>query len=207
MDLLNIPQGQELNVLSARIPEWNGWLATYVVDEAGNSIGASGTSKSIGNFLDLQLLIALRSKADAIVTTGATARAEQYKATRLAPILFLTKHANSLAEIPAFRKPGSNENLLLGTADDSELFISAQSLLATKGYAAFLYEGGTKTLGLMLGQLREFRLVLDVANLADPAELDPLLILHRLLPGSYDAKIEDDFATDENRVTTWLISA
>lgn len=194
-------------MLSERIAPWKGWLATFVVDAEGNYIGPDGTAKSLGNPLDLQLLIALRTACDVIVTTGATARAEQYRATRLAPILFLTRNPDSLIDLPAFESPGVHPNYLLDGENHENVFSEANSFLENRGFKSFLYEGGAVSLRDLLAQIGEIRLVVNVANQAVPEHVDIHLVLKTLLPKVGSSIVLDDVVIDQNRVTTWLITA
>lgn len=207
MDVLNIDPGQEFNAFTQQLPSWSGWLATYVVDADGTYIGKDGTSASLGNAKDLQMLIALRSKADVIVTTGATARAEQYKASRLAPILFITRNPDSLKALPAFISPGRNPNLLLPTTPDRKAFRQADEYLKSLGYKTFLFEGGAKSLPVLIQEVGEIRIVLDVANQLQPELVKPKEVLDNLLVGEFKSEVLDDFVAGQNRVTSWLITA
>lgn len=207
MNELRITPGQEFNALTDRLPDWSGWLSTFVVDSSGNYIGKDGTSKDLGNPLDLQMLIALRSKADAIVTTGATARAEHYKSSRFAPILFITRAPGSLEAIPAFTKPGVHPNLTISSVEDSKTFIEATKLLRSQGLDSFLFEGGATMLSKLVSQIGEIQLVLSIANLTNPESVNTKEILHELLPGPHQALLEDDFIAGSNRITRWVITA
>ncbi|MEO0024565.1 MAG: hypothetical protein RL196_1006 [Actinomycetota bacterium] len=59
-------------------------------DVHGSVAGVSGTSNDVSNELDRALLVELRKQADVIVTSGATARAENLRASKHAPIFVLT---------------------------------------------------------------------------------------------------------------------
>lgn len=65
--------------------------ASLVVDSNGSAIGASGTSRGLGNATDLQLLIWLRQRAEVILTSGLTARLEDYKLPKSAKLAILTR--------------------------------------------------------------------------------------------------------------------
>jgi hypothetical protein len=205
LEVLNVAAGQELNTLTARIPSWNGWLATYVTNENGAYVGADGSSESLSNQVDLQLLISLRSKTKVIVTTGATARAENYKSSRFAPIAFLTRNASSLAEIPAFKNPGANGNLIFSSDGDEELFTKFDSDLRSMGLGRILFEGGPAHLAAMVSQLGAIQLVLCIANLSQPDAIKPEAVLAKLSPETPKAVLLDDFVIGANRITRWLI--
>jgi hypothetical protein len=142
-----------------------------------------------------------------IVTTGATARAEQYRATRLAPILFLTRNPDSLIDLPAFESPGVHPNYLLDGENHENVFSESNSFLENRGFKSFLYEGGAVSLRDLLAQIGEIRLVVNVANQAAPEQVDIHLVLKTLLPKVGSSIVLDDVVIDQNRVTTWLITA
>ncbi|MFM2030924.1 MAG: hypothetical protein RI927_544 [Actinomycetota bacterium] len=206
MEIIEAEAGQELNALRNRLPKWSGWLASLVLDKSGNHKGADRTSKSIGNETDLKLLLTLRSHADVIVTTGKTARSENYAASRFAPITFLTKDPNSLKEIRAFREPGKFPNRVFGKENQQTLFRTLYDEFEAEGIDAVLYEGGPSLIANLLEQLGSLRLVLTIANLDDPAAISPLKYLTGLGLCQANQEILDDFAIGTNRVTCWLIS-
>jgi len=206
MEVLAVEAGQELNVLTSRIPRWTGWLATIALNENGDHIGADGTSKSLSNEADLKLLISLRGLADIFVTTGLTARTENYRSSRLGPIAFITRNPESLKSIQAFSEAGAFPNLVFSGLDDGSLFQAIQDKLKSSGHAAFLYEGGPSLLPSMLKQIGSLQLVLSMTNLDDIGLLEPRHYLKRLFPEPFSAQLLDDFAIESNRVTRWLIS-
>lgn len=207
MERFEVESGQELNFFLKRFNIWKGWLASYVVDQFGEFKGSDGTSGTIGNQLDLKMLIALRSIADVIVTTGATARAEQYKASRFAPIAFVTNNPEALTQLPAFTKPGEYENLVFSDLPTGLEIQSIETDFQAKAFEAFLYEGGPAFLQHILQSSQPVGVVLNIANLKDPESVDPRDYLFRLLPGGLDAVLQDDFIVGQNRVTRWLIRA
>lgn len=209
MESLQIAEGQAFNVLGARIPNWSGWLASIVVDKFGNHVGADGTSKTIGNDLDLQLLMALRSKCSVIVTTGATARAEKYKSSRFAPIAFITKNQNSLSDVPAVKSVGTNPNIFLESSSDKIDFVEIETKLSHQGHASFLFEGGPSTLQQLVESGNQMQLVLSIIDggqsahdSADHKELQQAL--HRVLAKDSALELADDFIAGQNRITRWV---
>lgn len=203
MDRLQISQGQEFNEFHGRIPEWQGWLASLLVDSDGNTVGPDGTSKSISNSTDLQLLLALRSKSQLIVTTGQTARAEQYRASRFAPLAFLTQQPETLAHLPAIKEPGSHKNIFL-QPDSTELNFDELGLrLNALGFSKMLFEGGTSSLGRMVTTASRSQLVLTISNFGSigPDDLKPMLA--KVVPGSDTAELQDAFVAGPNLVSRW----
>ena len=206
MEIIEADAGQEHNALKNRLPKWSGWLASLVLDNSGNHKGSDGTSKSIGNETDLKLLLTLRSQADAIVTTGKTARSENYAASRFAPITFLSRSPNTLKAIRAFKQPGEFPNRVFSNENQKTLFTSLNEKFESEGIGAVLYEGGPSLIASILEQIGNLRLVLTIANLDDPATISPVKFLADL--GLEKANLEalDDFVIGTNRVTCWLIS-
>jgi riboflavin biosynthesis pyrimidine reductase len=209
LESLQIAEGQAFNVLGARIPNWSGWLASIVVDEFGNHVGADGTSKTIANDLDLQLLMALRSKCSVIVTTGATARAEKYKSSRFAPIAFITKNQNSLSDVPAVISVGTNPNIFLESSSDIIDFVEFGTKLSRLGHTSFLFEGGPSTLQQLVDSGNPMQLVLSIINggqsAHDAADHEDLQqVLYRVLAKDYALELADDFIVGPNRITRWV---
>lgn len=199
--------GQEFNQFVENIPAWTGWLATLVSNEDGLLVGRDGNSKDIGNQVDLQLLMALRSKADVICTTGKTARAESYKASRFAPLAFLTKSRDSLSGIPAISEPGPHQNIFLDPLDGISTFSWANTELNNMGFVSILFEGGPSSLEeLWLAHLPK-QLVLSIADCRKAEDVDVLDVLGIALPWLDSHELVDDIVVGPNRVTRWVKSA
>lgn len=200
--------GQEFNFFAEKLPDWEGWLATLVIDAQGNFVGLDGTSKSIGNHTDLQLLLALRSKASVIVTTGQTARAESYKPSRFAPIAIITRDPESLATLPLLENAGVHETLFLcSDQDEPEAFSEYEASLKSKGFGRVLFEGGPKSLASLLSSDLPATLVLSIANLpldelSDSTTGDLVNLLTKVLPDNKLALL-DAFQVGPNLVAIW----
>jgi hypothetical protein len=65
--------------------------ASMVVDEAGSHIGPDGTSKSLGGESDFELLMFFRKRAGTVLTTGLTARSENYRLPSSSSLAILTR--------------------------------------------------------------------------------------------------------------------
>jgi riboflavin biosynthesis pyrimidine reductase len=76
----------DLNVLLNQQSKFKGFRANFIATANAQFTGASGSSREISNNSDLALLKKLRSLSDLIVTDAATARAENYRPSKLAPI-------------------------------------------------------------------------------------------------------------------------
>lgn len=206
MRRIDVVAGQEFNHFVENIPAWTGWLATLVSSESGLLVGQDGNSKGIGNQVDLQLLMALRSKADVICTTGKTARAETYKASRFAPLAFLTKSRESLSELPAVVEPGSHENIFIEPRAGIDAFNWANTELNNKGFKSVLFEGGSSSLeALWLADI-SVQLVFSIANCQKAEDVDVRGVLRIALPWLNSLELADDMVIGPNRVTRWLKS-
>lgn len=196
--------GQEFNFFVEKLANWQGWLASLVVDSHGNTVGSDETSKTVGNQTDLQLLIALRSKTSLIVTTGKTARSEQYKASRFAPIAFITRDQGSLATIPAVASPGSFENIFLkGLKPLPDAFNDFDSELVKAGFSSILFEGGLESVAALLQSGLPVTLVLSIANVQDFDEANALELLNQILPDWSNPQLQEAFGAGPNLVTIW----
>lgn len=205
MDFLAIESGQEFNTLSKRLGNWDGYLCSFALDSIGRTVDVHGTSSGLSSNFDLQLLLVLRSKADCIVTTGATARAENYKASRFAPIAFLTRNPDSLLSLPAFTEPSGFANIVLTNYSDENVFIQIKNDLAEKGHRNLLFEGGASSLQALIAQNESVKLITSISNLESASSLDLDLMMRGFLGEKYLTSVTDDFATESNRVTTWLV--
>ena len=79
--------------------------ASLVVDHLGSAQGALGNSRGIGNETDRQLLLWFRSNAEVVLTSGATANAEDYKMPSSCDLAILTRQPKSSFSIdPRDRK-------------------------------------------------------------------------------------------------------
>jgi hypothetical protein len=65
--------------------------ASMVVDEAGHHTGPDGTSKSLGGESDFELLMLFRKRAGTVLTTGLTARSENYRLPSSSSLAILTR--------------------------------------------------------------------------------------------------------------------
>ena len=80
----------------------NGWRVNLALDQAGKAFGEHGDSNDVSSEIDRALLGKLRSLADVIVTSGATARIEKYKSSKHAPIAIFSL-SGDLDSVPAIQ--------------------------------------------------------------------------------------------------------
>jgi riboflavin biosynthesis pyrimidine reductase len=203
---LHIQPGEEFTTLQDEFGNWNGWLCSFAIDANGATVGESGNSSSLSSPLDLELLKSLRSQADCIVTTGQTARIENYKASRYAPIAFLSRSPKSLTEIPAFLEPGDFQNIVFSDFDDSVLFLQAQAALEKQGFKKLLFEGGRSSLISLITQGKSISILTSISNSAAPSSINPEQALLGLIGDGYQATITKDLVTDTNRIIQWSVS-
>ncbi len=76
----------DLTALLNEQSKFKGVRANLIATAQAQFTGASGSSRDISNQSDLALLKKLRSLSDVIVTDAATARAENYRPSKWAPI-------------------------------------------------------------------------------------------------------------------------
>jgi len=91
------PETSSLRDASHWYPSIPGIRFNYVINAAGTSLENSDADS---NELDRYFLKVIRSSSDLIITTGKTARSEDLRASKLAPIAIITTQPNSL-QIPA----------------------------------------------------------------------------------------------------------
>ena len=65
--------------------------ASLVLTSSGSAVADSGSSKGIGNKTDLELLLWLRSRAKVVLTSGLTARVENYRMPSSADLAVLSR--------------------------------------------------------------------------------------------------------------------
>lgn len=203
---VNVDPGQEFSAYSELIPNWTGWLASYVVDSSGKYVDDNGSSANLGNSGDLSLLMSLREKADVIVTTGATARAENYRPSRFAPITVISRKPESLAKLPLFVNSGTFSNQVFQPSQD-ELFTELTGYLKEQGHSRFLFEGGPSLLNSLSTQAGAISIVLNIANAKDLSLVEPQTLLVALNPALRGLTLQDDAAIGTNRVTRWSVIA
>jgi riboflavin biosynthesis pyrimidine reductase len=91
------PETSSLQDASHWYPRIPGIRFNYVINAAGTS---AENSDADSNELDRYFLKVIRSSSDLIITTGKTARSEELRASKLAPMAIITTQPNSL-QIPA----------------------------------------------------------------------------------------------------------
>ena len=90
----------------------------------GALTGETGSSRDISNEADYQSLIGYRMAADGVLTTAATARQEQYRRSRLAPLALVSK-SGDFSGIPAVEQEAAGPQ-------DSRVFLLVQRSLVRK---------------------------------------------------------------------------
>lgn len=160
----------------------HGWNVIHAFAPGYKSIGEDQTSKSIGNDLDRNFLIEMRRHSDAIVTTGKTAIAENYRSSKFATVSVLSenfdfKNSNLASRSPElnllFTHRGSVADLvnqdetvvrkvLLNTAQEpfEQIKICLSETVPTK----LLFEGGLTSLRQLLTSQTQVRVFFTLLN-------------------------------------------
>lgn len=170
-----------MNLSLGHLEKRRGWRATLVIDanlSSREDFYLPKTSKEISNPADLELLKQLRSLTDVIVTTGKTARVEEYKTSKFAPIAVLTDNESEIRDLPLFE---SDKNFSL-TLENPLSTAALEAELRQRGFDSFLFEGGLQVLDLLLQQAENFELVLSVTGSEQDQEVDAAQYLKALFP-------------------------
>jgi hypothetical protein len=158
-----------------------GWRASLVLPrdfKTTEDFYRIGKSSNISNAEDKETLIALRKAADVIVTTGKTARDENYRGSKHAPIAVLTKNPETLAELDLFTS--AEGNFIINCADsDAGLCLTGQ--IAERGFTSPLFEGGLSVLQQLAQGLNKLELVLSITGSPAQEELTPELYVDAIL--------------------------
>ena len=88
--------------------DWSGIRTNQVITENGHFYGHDGSSRSISNPQDLELLLALRRQAQILVVDATTARLEKYRAPAEGIILVLVSRTSNFAGIAAAESKSKN---------------------------------------------------------------------------------------------------
>ena len=100
-----------------------------MVNDAGEVANVDGTSAGIGNSTDKDLLAALRSHSEIVLTSGKTARADRYRMPKTADLAVLTRAG--VDELQLQPKPGQR---LIILSDAKTSYLSALDQLKDLGY-------------------------------------------------------------------------
>lgn len=115
-----------------------------VIDRDGKTIGQDGSSKSITTPNDRSLLLHLRSLSGLIITDAATARAENYRPSKFAPIQIWSKSGDFRCFEQRTAQGGLHELDLVQTPD----LISAVSKARQQSHHLLFETGKTLTSAL-----------------------------------------------------------
>lgn len=122
---------------------------SFVVDEFGQVVNSAGSSSGIGNQSDKLLLRALRANAQVVLTSGKTARADNYRMPRTADLaIFTNRGAGDLELIPK-----ENQRLTIFGSDKAPGFAAAIDYLKTLGYQRIHVEFGLTGFSAIKDQL------------------------------------------------------
>ena len=122
--------------------------SSFVVGAEGSATSPDGTSKGLGNASDLELLKALRRNSNVVLTSGLTARLEEYRMPGTADLAIFTSHG--VSELSLNPKPG--QRLLILSPPAVASYSAALTVLKAQ-YAKVHVEFGPRGFGEILGML------------------------------------------------------
>lgn len=162
---------------------FEGWRASLVLPhdfKSTEDFYRAGKSSNLSNAEDKLTLIALREAADVIITTGETARNENYRGSKHAPIAVLTRNPETLRDLELFKS--GKENFTIDCAS-AQLGNCLNAKIRELGYSSPLFEGGLGTLRVLATDLETIQLVLSITGSEKPEELQPAHFVSAVLPG------------------------
>lgn len=122
---------------------------SFVVGPLGQITNESGNSAGLGNETDLTLLRALRANAEIVLTSGLTARADNYRMPRSADLaIFTSAGVSSLVLNP---RPG--QNLVLIDGQLASNYLEALQHIRELGYRRIHVEFGIRGLAEIIDQI------------------------------------------------------
>lgn len=114
------PKTAELSEATHWYPKTSGIRFNYVIDLTADSEQNSDAST---NEIDRYFLRVIRSSSDLIITTGKTARAENLRASRFAPLAIITSKPNDF-NIPATDEEGSQAVFICSPAEPETKYLN-----------------------------------------------------------------------------------
>lgn len=87
---------------------WEGIRTNHVVTSLGSFTGPDGSSRSISSETDLELMLALRRKAEVLVVDAKTARLEGYRAPKSNLMLVVASRSGNFEGLEELRQASSN---------------------------------------------------------------------------------------------------
>lgn len=137
---------------------FDGVRASFAASETGSFVDEQGSSRGISNPSDYEVHMRLRSQAEMILTTGATARAENYRSSKFAPIWVVTGKPNEVRTLPLF----TDESVFENRTFDS--FPAALGEASSEDKKRILYEGGASSWLELSKVLPKWQLVLSAPS-------------------------------------------
>jgi riboflavin biosynthesis pyrimidine reductase len=142
--------------LAAAYGDWSGIRSNHVITQTGKFSGSDGSSRSISNKEDRDLLLEIRSRSDLIVVDAATARLEQYRTPRSGARLAIFSSTGDFDGIPAlsdqanpvflFSSPAINTSRESSKSKHVQIggkpFEGFQSWAYSNGFGSILLEAG-----------------------------------------------------------------
>lgn len=147
-----------LQELAKSYGSWQGIRTNHIITQQGQFAGEDGSSRSISNSQDLELLLELRRHSEVLVVDAATARAERYRAPANNLLLVLVSATSNFEGVLAFEAKAKNVFLAspkeagpnwIGT--DSNPWIAIHSFATSLSKQRILAESGPKLSRLAFG--------------------------------------------------------
>lgn len=111
---------------------------SFVVDQHGRTANPEGGSTGIGNATDKRLLGALRANSEVVLTSGRTARADQYRMPKSADLAIFTLQGVDELQL----QPSGTQRLIVFGKNQAGSFSGAITHLNHLGYQRIHVEFG-----------------------------------------------------------------
>jgi riboflavin biosynthesis pyrimidine reductase len=154
-----------LELLLSKYRPFEGNRLNMVIDANSQTSGTDGSSRSLSSAADRALLKHLRSISSLIITDAATAAAEHYRPSKLAPIQIWSKSSNfrGFGNIPA---DAEHQQLTVKHTDDLHLAVAEATLLSRQ----LLFETGPTVSALLAEANLIDELCLTVTGISNDSE-------------------------------------
>lgn len=132
---------------------------SFVVDYEGDVVNQSGSSIGIGNLTDRKLLSALRASAQVVLTSGKTARLDNYRMPKKADLAVFTDTGVEEVDL----RPVSTQRLTVFGSEVATDFKAALKHIQSLGYDRVQVEFGPTGFQQILPEL-DLVLISSVSN-------------------------------------------
>ena len=178
---------------AGQLPQARPWVTGIMVSSLDGRAAVAGSSRPLGGPIDLQLLLALRRRSDALLVGPATVRAEGYGPLPC-PAVLVTRSFDLPWEAGLFAAPGQRVLIYTHAEADPPVVAAAVEMVPTvelgavladlrgRGLESVLCEGGPRLNRALLtsGLLDELFLTLSPLVTADDSQ--PAIVMGGALP-------------------------